>query len=297
MRILHFSDVHLDIPVTDIPLTEWFGKRLIGGANLVLNRRKHFQHVARKLELLDEFRREQQVDLMLNTGDFTVLGTEPEYAAAHEAVAPMYSAPLGFVSIPGNHDLYMPNTVRHKRFERHFGDTMTTDRPDLAVDGPWPFVRFFGPEVAVVGVNSSRPNPEPWRSNGRIPDLQLEGLRRVLSDPEIADRFVFIMTHYAPCLSDGQPDRPSHGMVNSDAFLQVCAPVERGAILCGHVHHCYRVRVPDVGPEVFCAGSATINDRAGFWMFDVDGRNVTARKGSWDGKRFVAKGSGDGLAG
>ncbi len=289
MRILHFSDMHLDVPLTGIPLREWLGKRLIGGANLVLNRRRHFQHVAHKIEQIHRFRREQHVDLVLNTGDFTVLGTEPEYAAAREAVSPMYEGPLGFVAIPGNHDLYVPNTVRQRRFEKYFGATMTTDRPDLAVDGLWPFVRLFGPDVAVVGVNSSRPNPQPWRSNGRIPDRQLKGLQRVLVDPEIASRFVFIMTHYAPRLRDGQPDRHSHGLVNAEEFLQVCASVERGggAILCGHVHQCFRVRIPEVGPEIYCAGSATMNGREGFWMFDVEDGQVTSSKGAWDGEGYV----------
>ena len=304
MRILHFSDIHLDVPLTTIPLREWIGKRVIGGANLVLNRRRHFQNVPHKLECLDRFRREHHIDLVLNTGDFTVLGTEPEYAVARQAMAPLYQAPLGFVAIPGNHDLYMPNTVRLGRFERHFGDAMSSDRPDLAVDGPWPFVRFFGAGVAVVAVNSARPNPEPWRSNGRIPHAQIEGLSRALADPDVASRFVFIMTHYAPCLRDGEPDRPSHGMENADAFLEACAPVERGggAILCGHVHHCFRVKLPQVGPEIYCAGSATMNHREGFWVFDIDGRTVTARKGNWDGEHYVlaagaAEGSGGSLAG
>ncbi len=294
MRILHFSDMHLDVPLTTIPLLEWFGKRLIGGANLVLNRRRHFRRVEHKLAQLDRFRRDHHIDLVVNTGDFTVLGTEPEYAAAREAVSPMYEGPLGFVAIPGNHDLYMPNTVRQRRFEKYFGATMTTDRPDLAVDGLWPFVRLFGPDVAVVGVNSSRPNPQPWRSNGRIPDRQLKGLQRVLVDPEIASRFVFIMTHYAPRLRDGQPDRHSHGLLNAEAFLQVCAPVERGAILCGHVHHRFRVRIAGVAPEIYCAGSATMNGREGFWMFDVEDGQVTSSKGAWDGERYGVTAEGGG---
>jgi len=294
LPILHFSDIHLVVSLTTIPLREWIGKRVIGGANLVLNRRRHFQNVAHKLECLDRFRQEHDIDLVLNTGDFTVLGTEPEYAVARQAMTPMHQAPLGFIAIPGNHDLYMPNTVRLQRFERYFGDTMSTDRPDLAVNGPWPFVRFFGTDVAVVGVNSARPNPEPWRSNGRIPDSQIEGLSRALADPDVAARFVFIMTHYAPRLRDGAPDRPSHGRGNADAFLEACAPVERGAILCGHVHHCFRLEVPEVGPEIYCAGSATMNGREGIWVFDVDGRSVTARKGAWDGERYVLTAAGGG---
>lgn len=286
MRILHFSDIHLDVPIRDIPLLEWLGKRVIGGLNLLLYRRRKFENVWQRFEKLSEFRLGENVDLVLCTGDYTLLGTEPEYKAVRSAVAPMYSSPLGFVSVPGNHDLYMPNTIRHKRFERYFGDSMTTDRPDLRVDGSWPAVRLFGPDVAVVSVNSSRPNPLPWRSSGKIPEPQLDGLRKVLADPDIASRFVFIMTHYAPRLANGQPDSWGHGLVNADEFLEVCSPVKRGAILCGHVHKCFRVRVPGLGPEIFCGGSATINEGGGFWVFDMNGTSMTPKRGERRGERY-----------
>lgn len=291
MRVLLFSDVHLDIPLRRIPRREWLGKRAIGGANLALFRRNNFADVAEKVQELVRFQQEQAVDLVLSAGDFTLLGTEPEYAAARNALAPMYAAPLGFVSVPGNHDLYMPDTVRKRRFERFFGDSMTTDRPDLTVDGEWPFVRFFEPNVAVVGVNSSRPNPQPWRSSGRIPEEQLVGLRAILQVPDVVSRFVFVLTHYTPRLANGKADRINHRLANAEDFLRVCSPVERGAILCGHVHHCFRVKVPKVGPEIFCAGSATVNDRAGIWVFDTSGRDVTATRGHWDGSRYVLAGA------
>lgn len=36
------------------------------------------------------------------------------------------------------------------------------------VDGPWPLLRLIGENLAVVGVNSARPNPLPWRSSGHF---------------------------------------------------------------------------------------------------------------------------------
>jgi 3',5'-cyclic AMP phosphodiesterase CpdA len=287
MRILHFSDIHLDIRLQSIPRREWLGKRIIAGLNQYFFRRKVFHGVAGKVAQLCVFRREQGVDLVVSTGDFTLLGTEAEYRAVREALAPMYEAPRGFIAVPGNHDLYLRDTVRERRFERYFGDAMRTDRDDLQVDGSWPAVRLFGDDLAIVSVNSARPNATPWRSSGRIPRRQLEGLEAVLADPDIASRFVFIMTHYAPVLADGEPDRWSHGLVNAAELLRICAPIKRGAILCGHVHRCFRVRVPGVGPEIFCAGSATINERAGCWLFDVDGEQFSARRGRWIGERFV----------
>jgi hypothetical protein len=72
-----------------------------------------------------------------------------------------------------------------------------------------------------------------------------------------------------------------HRMVNAEEFLGTCADVARGAILCGHMHYTYRVRLPDVGPEILCAGSATMDGREGLWMLDVEHGAIAARRGRW----------------
>jgi 3',5'-cyclic AMP phosphodiesterase CpdA len=158
------------------------------------------------------------------------------------------------------------------------------------VDGPWPLVRLIGDDdggVAVIALNSARPNPvPPWRSSGRIPDEQLEALGEILRRPEIGSRFVFVVTHYAPRLWDGRPDTPNHRLVNAEEFLETCAGLERGAILCGHVHRTFRVQIPGIGPEIFCAGSATMHELEGFWMFDLERGGLSARRGRWTGHGY-----------
>ncbi len=259
---------------------------MIGGLNLALFRRREFRDAEAKVEALMEFRAREGIELVLCTGDYTALGTRPEYVHAHSLLEPMYEAPAGFLSVPGNHDVYMPEVVKNGRFQRFFGDTLLTDRPDLVTDPPYPLVKLVGPDIAVVSVNSARPNPQPWRSSGKVPPAQLEGLRAALADPAIRERFVFIITHYAPVLADGGPDTHSHGMVNADAFLEACKGAERGAILCGHVHAGFRVRVPGVPAEVFCAGSATAEGKEGIWVFEVDGQEFRPRRGRWDGTTY-----------
>ncbi len=170
-----------------------------------------------KLVALDRFRRELDVDLVICTGDYTSLGTRAELQDARKAVEPLMQAPLGYVNVPGNHDIYVFDVLRQKRWDESFGDTFGTDLPQYVVDGGrWPFVRLVGDDVAVVAVNSARPNPQPWRSSGKIPPLQLEALERILADPVLLGRFVFVLTHYAPRAEDGVPDRRLHGLVNAD---------------------------------------------------------------------------------
>ena len=172
MRVLHFSDIHVGVSFRRMPLRSWPGKRMIGGLNLALFRRKEFRRADEKVEALLEFRAREGIELVLCAGDLTALGTRPEYRHARDLLAPMFEAPAGFLSVPGNHDLYMPEVRRRRRFREFFGDTMPTDRPDLVSDPPWPRVRLIDDDIAVISINSARPNPQPWRSSGYVPDDQ-----------------------------------------------------------------------------------------------------------------------------
>ncbi|MCA9616783.1 MAG: hypothetical protein KC586_28685, partial [Myxococcales bacterium] len=118
---------------------------------------------------------------------------------------------------------------------------------------------------------------------------QLDALHSVLE--ELRDRFVFVITHYAPRLSNGRPDTEQHGLDNADAFLRATAALPRGAILHGHVHHCYQVRVPETPLVLSGAGSTTMNHREGLWVYDIersaDGFEALATRGRWSGDRWV----------
>jgi 3',5'-cyclic AMP phosphodiesterase CpdA len=279
MKLLLFSDVHLPTPLRGVPLRDWAGKRLIGGANWLIRRRRAFASAVVKVDALAELARREGVSAVVFTGDYTVLGTEAELAAAREVFAPFFA--WSYVGLPGNHDLYLADTVRHRRFERHLGDTLRTDLPELATDGPWPLVRLLDDTAAIVAFESARPNPQPWRSSGRVPPRQLAALSLIAADPRIAHRFLFLATHYAPRLGNGQPDTRQHGLDNADALLATIAPFERAVLLHGHVHHCYHLAVPGVGPSLFSAGSATYAGREGCWLFELEGARLSARRGRY----------------
>jgi 3',5'-cyclic AMP phosphodiesterase CpdA len=287
MRVLHFSDLHQNPDLHGRELLHWSGKRLIGAANLALTRRRYFEEVEIKVAALDRFRQEMEVDLVVCTGDYTVVGTDREHARTRKLIEPLTQAPLGFVTVPGNHDIYLDDCVREDRFGNYFGDLLGTDLPEARVDGVWPLVRFPGEGVAVVAVNSARPNPQPWRSSGHIPQVQLDALEKLLAGPEMAERFVFILTHYAPRLAGGRPDNFRHGLTNAEDFLKVCSVVKRGAILFGHIHRRYAVKLPELSVTLFCAGSVSQKGREGLWLFDVDRDSARAVPGVWDEGRYV----------
>jgi 3',5'-cyclic AMP phosphodiesterase CpdA len=185
------------------------------------------------------------------------------------------------VTVPGNHDLYLPDTVADGRFDRIFGDLLGTDWPERAVDGIYPAVRLYDEHFAVVAVNSARPNPPIMRSSGRIPEAQLVALAELLADEELSKRTVFVITHYAPRKGDGSPDRFNHGLENAEELLAACAMAPRSAVLHGHIHWRAHVKLPDVVPHLFGAGSTTCSGREGLWLFDVEPGQVRATPGTY----------------
>lgn len=286
MRILHFSDVHLSVPFSRVSLGDWPGKRLFGAANVLLRRRRALARSEEKVSRLWEFAAREGVFGAVCTGDCTTLGTNAEYSLARELLLPSLTLPGGLVHVPGNHDLYAIDAVRERRFERHFPGVLRSDLPDLQADGPWPLVRLWGDRVAVVAVNSARPNRLPWRSSGRVPEPQLAALGRIWAHRSLTRRFVFVVTHYAPRLADGRADTRCHGLTNADALLQSCRPLARGALLHGHVHHCYRVVLPSFSLPLFNAGSLTWEGREGLWLFEIGERSVRATPGRFRGGRY-----------
>jgi 3',5'-cyclic AMP phosphodiesterase CpdA len=288
IRLLHFTDPHLGLSLSRVPLRDWIGKRIIGGANLLRGRGKKFEDAAGKVAALADFARDRHVDAVVCTGDLTALGTTAELAVARAEVEPFFSAPLGFVCVPGNHDLYTRSVIREQRFEAWFAEGIASDMPELCTDGPWPLVRLCGERVAIVAVNSARPNL-PWQSSGRVPDIQLIGLRAALEHEALQGRFTFVATHYAPLRDDGTPDTPQHGLENAAAFLKATSSVRRGAILCGHIHHAFhypsRKRGLDA-PDVFCGGSATMESREAAWWFEIGNGRASVRRVDWSGSEW-----------
>lgn len=286
IRILHFSDIHVSAMVRHMGWKKWFSKRGIGAVNLLRGRAKYFDDVEMKMRALVRFKEENDIDIVINTGDYTSLGLEHELELARELMAPLMDPPQRYLTVPGNHDIYVHEGNSHYRFAAHFCSVLQNDLPEYCRGGHFPLIRLIGDDVAVIALNSAKPNPWPWRSDGHIPTIQLEAFRHMLQDERVKGRFLFVITHYAPRLANGQPDRKLHGLHNADDLLATCKTIEKGAILFGHVHKTYRVDIPETEIPLFCAGSATMEGHEGAWVYGIENQQLEAKRLFWDGKQY-----------
>ena len=287
LKVLHFSDTHVGIQVRHMGWKKWFSKRAIGAINLVRGRAKYFDDAEVKLAALIKFKEANAIDLVIHTGDYTALGLESELKLARELLSPLMSPPQRYVTVPGNHDIYVHEGNSHYRFSEQFCSVLQNDLPEYCRGGQWPLVRLVGDDIAVVALNSSRPNPLPWISSGNIPQEQLDALEELLQDERVKERYIFVITHYAARLANAQPDTKSHGLINAEQFLQKCKDVKRGAILCGHVHKTYHVDLECLNCDLYCAGSATMEGHEGFWVYEVQGKELTAKPVYWNGEEYL----------
>jgi 3',5'-cyclic AMP phosphodiesterase CpdA len=277
MRLVHFSDVHMQVDYARAPWLPLGWRRWAALVEMYgLGRRHSYTDAAAHLAWLAQESGRLQADHTILSGDLTAMALAEEFRMARDALGSLAEDPRRFTVIPGNHDVYAPDATRERRFEREFGHLLHSDLPEYAREGAFPLIRLLGEDVAVIGLNSARLPVLPGAAMGWVGQAQRDGLQRALQDPRLKDRFVFVTVHHAPLRPDGKPDRRSHSLLDADALLALL-PGERSAVLFGHVHHRYRFPARGGRPHLFGAGSSTMKGRRGYWVYEVEqGRLVSA---------------------
>ncbi len=282
LRILHFSDIHLPCPPGAFHNPGILHpKRLVALLNFYLRRGSKYANAFQKLNGLNEFLRREPVDYLLFTGDTLNFGLEREFTAAAGRLAETFSlARRGALAVPGNHDLYTPASLAH--FRNIFSPLVASDLPEATTPTGFPLVRWMGDEAVAIAFNTSRPNFNFWNSSGRLPSAELEALSRLLARPDIASRrHVFLMTHY-PFDEAGF----FHGLRNSRSLLRLLHGHENLVLLHGHNHRPYTYFLPGSSLPLYCAGSVSKDGAESFWLFDLFGDSLNARRGVWRNARF-----------
>lgn len=192
LRVGHVSDLHI-FRKGRLQPWRYLGNRALGGLNLVLKRGKTHDNDV----VVAAFKRLKQLDVdhIVVTGDLSNLAIEEEFQAAREIIEAHAGGPDKVSIIPGNHDYYTFGAAIQGRFERFFGDWMTSELPLADPKNPYPYVKLLDEHVALLGVNTCIPTP-PGLAVGRVGAAQRERIAALLDHPTLKTRFVIAALHH-----------------------------------------------------------------------------------------------------
>jgi 3',5'-cyclic AMP phosphodiesterase CpdA len=251
VRVLHFSDPHVQLPRwRERKLRELGPLRAIASAELWRGRGRDYDDALEVLRAIVRDADRLRADHVVCTGDLTQLAMEEEFALAREALEPIWSR---LTCIAGNHDRYpLDDGSPNQLYEQYFSGT---ERPP--------------DELSIFALDSCGPVSWPIVTRGRIEPEELARLGQGLIT---ARGCKLVLVHHAPLRHNGRPDFPWHALRGADELMQACAPAD--AILCGHLHQRFEARKE---ARIFCAGSSTERMKEGYWLYEVeDGRIASA---------------------
>jgi 3',5'-cyclic AMP phosphodiesterase CpdA len=202
IRVLHFSDPHVQLPRwRERKLRELGPLRSLATVELWKGRGRDFDGAFEKLRQIARDADALRADVVACTGDLTQLAMEEEFALAYEALLPLGDR---LVSIHGNHDRYPVGVgVANKLYEAYFPPRRLPDE--------------------FVALDSCGEICWPVITRGRVDRRQLE--------QDFAGKVVLV--HHAPVR-----DWPWHELRGRRELL--AATGSAAAVLCGHIHRRFR---------------------------------------------------------
>jgi 3',5'-cyclic AMP phosphodiesterase CpdA len=272
-RLVQVSDPHFQ-SLRGATLRDFLGKRLVGGVNLLVRRRR--KHQMPLLEAMGEDLRQRTFDHLVVTGDLCNIALISEWTRALRWIEALHFAPDRVTVIPGNHDAYVPQVVRDGTFERMFAAYQTAE---MRVAGSnYPFVRIRG-DVALVCTSTAVPTRGvgAW---GRLGDDQLARLESLLMAPELSNRRRIVLIHHPPLLNRIGEDQ---NLRDREALQALLARTGADLVLHGHDHRDFfkQLRGPGgVSIPVVGAGSASyhgsIERRSRYNVYEIAVDSITA---------------------
>jgi 3',5'-cyclic AMP phosphodiesterase CpdA len=275
LRVAHLSDPHLFAPWA---LRPWyvFDKRLLGGINALVRRRKIHRREITEAAL--EAVADLAPDHVVVSGDVSTVGAEVELRAFRQGLARVGLDPRDVTVLPGNHDAYLRSIARVDAFGRVFAEHLRSDPPFAGER--WPRVRLRR-GLAVVACNSARPSA-PLLAVGTLGAAQLERLEQVLTHPALADRFRLVVLHHPP---QPRAARWHNRLTDALALRQVVARAGAELLIHGHLHRPLRAELPGPSAPVSVRGVSSVSSaehppgrRGAFALYRLQGRRLVGEQ-------------------
>ncbi|HSW73246.1 MAG TPA: metallophosphoesterase [Chlamydiales bacterium] len=250
---LHFSQIGLN------PL-QFFSKRWLGNANLLLSRKKRFsEEILAPLPALFE---EKGVEWVTVTGDLTSTGSSAELKKAKRFIQEVEQG-RNVLIIPGNHDHYTKRDYRKKRFYQYFSNTRVYENRRLVNDqfelGPL-FENWW-----YLCLETAIPTSLIYSTGLFSKHLEEKLIPVLKSFPK--DQKILMMNHF-PFF---QFDKPKNSLWRGEylgKLLQETPQVQ--LYLHGHTHrHCIADLRASHYPIILDSGCISFKERASFNLLDL----------------------------
>jgi len=220
LRLALIGDIHLF--QTRVHPSRLMGKRLLGHANLMINRRFRFNH--RVLGPLIDRVEALGFDSLLLSGDVTTTSLEDEFHDVAAYLQPL-SQKLPTVIVPGNHDKYTFRSVRKNRMSVHMKGLLPEVFPD---------VRKLKKHWRLLCLDSAQ--PQLLWSRGALGYEQMRDVKAFIETLGKHDGLV-VLCHYPAKMPAGIPHSWGHSLAEAKplhALLTACPA--RIVFMHGHVH-------------------------------------------------------------
>lgn len=281
MRIVHVSDVHVwRYAFNPFHL---LNKRAIGMAELLLRRARKFR-LERLIGVIERVKG-LEPDHVLITGDLTTTALPEEFRMVRAALKPLFGEPVRVTIVPGNHDRYTAGSVRHRQFERWFGE--------FAPSPAYPWLRWLDAETAILGLDATRSHIS---ATGRLPTDQLDRAGALLADAPDRPRRLIVACHYPVAAPPPYVSELSHKrMKNAPELRALLETVGPHLYCCGHVHAAWAYVPPEMPNHLSLnAGAPLLRDKTGlrppgFLEITLHAEDVSVIHHGWYGTRWTAR--------
>ncbi len=265
LRLAHLTDLHT-ASLAGVRPRRLLGKRALG--YLSWRRKRRYQHLPSTLEKTIDAMLAEQPDAVVITGDLIHIGLRSEMDQLRTLLA-VLSSQLPVLLVPGNHDLYHPDSLASLR--EAWGDLpLFGNHSAKATQPQWPAVLDIA-DVRIIGLCSAYPAPL-LRADGMLGEAQLSVLETLLASNPQPHCVVALHHPVAAGLTS-----PRKALRDAEHLRQLLANYKVGVVLHGHLHHNLEYQLGSSGERggtrCYCtapASSCNETAPAAFRLLDYD---------------------------